>query len=319
MQLNNPEGKYKALEKYSRDELVKYLEQLQEARVEAEKAKKSNSSFMSIAHGLSNPLSAIVGYNEVIYEDAVAAGYDDFLPNLKKIKLEGLYLLEMISKILDISRIEAGRVALYLQSIEVNKLIEDVVDIAKNLTEKNRNTFKLLLGENLGTIYAERPRVKEVLRIILDNAANFTKDGLITLSVERVNNQKQGIQNQNAESLNNADNYIVFRVIDTGIGMTEEQLKHIFKPFTQADGGTSLGLAICHGWCEIMGAKIDVESEYGEGSTFSVWFPERMMNERLSFGNNEQDLKLDEAKLQETISQVIGNQKVTEKNLERKN
>ncbi len=243
-------------------------------------------------------------------EEASDLGYDNLLPNLKRITLEGLHILKMQTNILYISRIEAGNVPLDLESIEVNKLIQDVAGTAENLTEKNRNTFKLVLGENLGIMYADMTRVEDVLRKILDNAGNFTKDGVITLSVERVNNyQLRNHQNQNAESLNNAQNYIVFRVSDTGIGLTEEQLKDIFEPLTThcSYSGLGLGLAIYQGWCERMGAKIEVESEYGEGSTFTVWFPERM--------NQTLPLDVDEAKLQETISQV---KKLTDKNLEGK-
>ncbi|GFZ99692.1 HAMP domain-containing sensor histidine kinase [Okeania sp. KiyG1] len=316
----NPEDKYKALEKDHRDELAKYLEQLQEARLEVEKAKYFSSVFPhNMIRTLRTPLNGIIGYSDLLYEDAVEVGDEDFISALERIKLAGTHLLEMNWDILDISKIEAGQVILYLESLEVNKLVEDVVCTAKKFTAKNRNSFKLVLGENLGTMYADMTNVKCVLRKILDNAENFTKDGLITLSVERVSNQKlRNNQNQNAESLSNAQNYIVFQVSDTGIGMTQEQLKDIFEPLTthcSYSSGLGLGLAICQGFCEIMGAKIDVESEYGEGSKFTVWFPERM-NETLRFGNNDQDLKLDEFKLERTVFQVIGNQKVTDKNLE---
>ena len=191
----------------------------------------------------------------------------------------------MISDILDISKIEAGQVTLYLESIEVNKLVKDVFSTAKNITEKNRNKFELVLGENLGSMYADMPKVKQVLINLLSNAAKFTEDGTITLSVEKVkNNQQKNNQNHNAKSLSNENYHIVFRVIDTGIGITEEQLKHIFQPFTQADtsttrkyGGTGLGLAICKRLCERMGAEITVKSQLGKGSTFTVWFPEKVL------------------------------------------
>ncbi len=263
-----------------------YTDQLQEAKLKAEAANRSKSAFLAtMSHELRTPLNAIIGYSDLLYEDAVEAGYEDFISDLERIKLAGTHLLEMISDILDISKIEAGQVTLYLESIEVNKLVQDVVGTAKNLTEKNRNTFKLVLGKNLGNMYADMPKVRQVLINLLGNAAKFTADGVITLSVERVKNQKpKNPQNQNAGLLNNEQNYIVFRVIDTGIGMTEEQLKHIFKPFTQADasttrryGGTGLGLAICQRLCERMGAEIAVKSKTGEGSTFTVWFPERVI------------------------------------------
>ena len=238
-----------------------------------------------MSHELRTPLNAIIGYSDLLYEDALEAGYEDFIPDLERIKLAGTNLLEMISDILDISKIEAGQVTLYLESIEVNKLVEDMFSTAKNLTEKNRNKFELLLGENLGSMYADIPKVRQILMNLLGNAAKFTEDGVITLSAEKVKNNKQkNDQNHNTTLLSNENNYIVFRVIDTGIGMTEEQLKHIFKPFTQADasttrryGGTGLGLAICQRLCERMGAEITVKSEFGKGSTFTVWFPERVL------------------------------------------
>ncbi|MDY7008311.1 MAG: ATP-binding protein [Cyanobacteriota bacterium] len=266
--------------------VAKYTEQLQEAKLKAEAANRSKSAFLAtMSHELRTPLNAIIGYSEILYEEAEDAGYQDFMLDLDRIKIAGKHLLEMISDILDISKIEAGQVTLYLESIEVEKLVQDVVGTAKNLTEKNRNTFKLVLGENLGTMYADMPKVRQVLINLLGNAAKFTQDGLITLSVERVNKKKaKNSKSQNLQSFNSSNGYIVFRVIDTGIGMTEEQLKHIFQPFTQADasttrryGGTGLGLAICQRLCERMGARIYVKSKSEKGSTFTVWFPEKVM------------------------------------------
>ena len=261
--------------------VAQYTEQLQEAKLKAEAASRSKSAFLAtMSHELRTPLNAIIGYSDLLYEDALEAGYEDFIPDLERIKLAGTSLLEMISDILDISKIEAGQVTLYLESIEVNKLVEDLFGTAKNLIEKNRNKFELVLGENLGYMYADMPKVRQVLINLLGNAAKFTEDGVITLSVEKVKNKKQK---------NNENSYIVFRVIDTGIGITEEQLKHIFKPFTQADasttrryGGTGLGLAICKRLCERMGAEISVKSNFGKGSTFTVWFPERVLMSRLT-------------------------------------
>ena len=266
--------------------VAEYTEQLQEAKLKAEAANRSKSAFLAtMSHELRTPLNAIIGYSDLLYEDAWEAGYEDFIPDLERIKLAGTNLLEMISDILDISKIEAGQVTLYLESIEVNKLVEDMFSTAKNLTEKNRNKFELLLGENLGSMYADISKVRLILMNLLGIAAKFTEDGVITLSAEKVKNNKQkNNQNHNTTLLGNENNYIVFRVIDTGIGMTEEQLKHIFKPFTQADasttrryGGTGLGLAICQRLCERMGAEITVKSEFGKGSTFTVWLPERVL------------------------------------------
>ncbi|MDE5103657.1 MAG: ATP-binding protein [Trichodesmium sp. St19_bin2] len=266
--------------------VAEYTEQLQEAKLKAEAANRSKSAFLAtMSHELRTPLNAIIGYSDILYEDVLEGGYKGFIPDIEKIKLAGKSLLEMISDILDISKIEAGQVTLYLESIEVNKLVEDVFSTAKDITEKNRNKFELVLGENLGSMYADMPKVKQVLTNLLSNAAKFTEDGTITLSVEKVkNNQQKNNQNHNAKSLSNENYHIVFRVMDTGIGITEEQLKHIFQPFTQADtsttrkyGGTGLGLAICKRLCERMGAEITVKSQLGKGSTFTVWFPEKVL------------------------------------------
>ncbi|MGD1806299.1 ATP-binding protein [Dapis sp. BLCC M126] len=323
----NPESKYEALEKYRR-ELAKYLEQLQKARLEYEAVEAVNRStigFLATTRSeLRTPLNAIIGYSDLLSEDAEDFEYDDFLPNLERIKVFGMHCLRNINNIYDILTIVRMKADmkrghnLQIYKVEVDKLVQDVVDTAKNLAEKKCNTFQLLLGENLGIMYADVSKVKEVLIKILDHAANFTENGVITLSVERANNQKlQNLHYQGAESLNNAQNYIVFRVSDTGIGMTEEQLKDIFEPLTTrcSYSSLSLGLAICQVLCEMMGTKIDVESKYGEGSTFTVGFPERVMNETLRSEVYYQEFQLDEAKLKETISQV---KKLTDKNFEDK-
>ncbi|MEB3341749.1 MAG: ATP-binding protein [Okeania sp.] len=263
--------------------VAEYTEQLQESKLKAETANLSKSAFLAtMSHELRTPLNAIIGYSDLLCENAVEEGYDDLMPDLEKIKRSAKHLLEMISDILDISKIEAGQVTLYLESIDVNKLVQDVVCTSQNLIEKNSNKFELVLGENLGDIYADMPKVRQVLINLLGNAAKFTQNGLVTLSVEKVKN-KRVRSNQNLGLLNQ-ENYIVFRVIDTGIGMKEEQLQQIFKPFIQADasttrkyGGTGLGLAISKRLCERMGAEIYVQSIVGKGSTFTVLFPERVI------------------------------------------
>ncbi|NEQ37108.1 MAG: hypothetical protein F6K40_12865 [Okeania sp. SIO3I5] len=144
--------------------------------------------------------------------------------------------------------------------------------------------MKLVLGENLGNMYADVQKVRQVLINLLNNAANFTKDGVITLSVEKVKNQKlKNDKNQDSGLLNNEENYIAFRVIDTGIGTREKELKNIFQPFIRPDRynarhlNTGLGLAICKSLCERMGAEITVKSESLKGSMFTVWFPENVL------------------------------------------
>ena len=268
------------------EKVAEYTEELQEAKLKAEAANRSKSAFLAtMSHELRTPLNAIIGYSEILHDEASDLGLTEFQEDLERIKSAGKHLLEMIGDILDISKIEAGQVTLYLESIDVAKMVEDVVSTAKPLAEKNSNALAVELGDNLGNMYADLPKIRQILLNLLGNATKFTKDGTITLSVNRVKKEevpeKQEIKRLPARL--SSSHYLIFCVSDTGIGMTEEQLERIFKPFTQADdsttrryGGTGLGLAICQRLCERMGAEISVDSQMGEGSTFTVRFPEQV-------------------------------------------
>ncbi len=268
------------------EKVAEYTEELQEAKLKAEAANRSKSAFLAtMSHELRTPLNAIIGYSEILHDEATDLGLTDFQEDLERIKSAGKHLLEMIGDILDISKIEAGQVTLYLESIDVAKMVEDVVSTAKPLAEKNHNALAVELGDSLGNMYADLPKIRQILLNLLGNATKFTQNGTITLSVNRV--KKEEVKDrQEAKPLParlSSSHYLIFRVSDTGIGMTEEQLERIFKPFTQADdsttrryGGTGLGLAICLRLCERMGAEISVDSKMGEGSTFTVRFPEQV-------------------------------------------
>lgn len=264
--------------------VAQYTEELQKAKIAAEAANRSKSVFLAnMSHELRTPLNAIIGYSEMLHEESKDLGYDDFLPDLERIQTAGKHLLDMISDILDISKIEAGHVTLYLEDFAVQQLIDDVVATATPLTEKNHNVLKVKTAKDLGTMYADLPKVRQVLLNLLSNASKFTDKGTITLQVQRVTE----IPNEWKKDASNAEKfagaktqYLVFKVKDTGIGMNEEQVKHIFKAFIQADasttkrfGGTGLGLAISQRLCEILGGGIYVKSREGVGSTFVVWLP----------------------------------------------
>lgn len=264
--------------------VAQYTEELQRAKIAAEAANRSKSVFLAnMSHELRTPLNAIIGYSEMLHEESKDLGYDDFLPDLERIQTAGKHLLDMISDILDISKIEAGHVTLYLEDFAVQQLINDVVATATPLTEKNGNILKVKTAKDLGTMYADLPKVRQVLLNLLSNASKFTDKGTITLQVQRV---KKIPEEWKKETLNadafasSKTQYLVFQVKDTGIGMNEEQVKHIFKAFIQADasttkrfGGTGLGLAISQRLCEILGGGIYVKSREGVGSTFIVWLP----------------------------------------------
>ncbi|MEG3848376.1 ATP-binding protein [Microcoleus sp. herbarium19] len=270
--------------------VAEYTEDLHEAKVAAEAANRSKSAFLAnMSHELRTPLNAIINYSEMLQEDAQDSGSEDFLPDLEKIQTAGKHLLDMISDILDISKIEAGHVTLYLENFDVATMIEEVMTTAQPLVEKKGNALALKAKGELGTMYADQPKVRQILLNLLSNAAKFTEKGVITIGVERVKNKKPKPTKKNKnKDFNSGSNYssqvLIFRVSDTGIGMTDEQLEQIFKPFTQADasttrkyGGTGLGLTISQRLCQILGGEISVESQDGKGSTFTVSLPERVV------------------------------------------
>ncbi len=269
------------------EKVGEYTDELQAAKHKAEAANRSKSAFLAtMSHELRTPLNAIIGYSEILQDEASDLGYSDFLPDLERIQTAGKHLLEMISDILDISKIEAGQVTLYLESIDIGGLIQDVMTTAKPLIEKNNNTLKMMTGEKLGSMYADQPKVRQILLNLLSNASKFTENGVITLQADRIDNPdfvENGSQ-KNVSPMQTNRHLILFKVIDTGIGMTQEQMEIIFQPFTQADasttrkyGGTGLGLAICQRLCERMGGEITVSSNLDQGSVFEVKFPERVI------------------------------------------
>ncbi len=271
--------------------VAEYTEDLQEAKIAAEAANRSKSAFLAnMSHELRTPLNAIINYSEMLQEDAQDSGSEDFLPDLQKIKTAGKHLLDMISDILDISKIEAGHVTLYLENFDVATMVEEVMTTAQPLVEKKGNSLALKTQGELGMMYADQPKVRQILLNLLSNAAKFTEKGVITIGIERMKNEKSRPtrKHKNNDDSSPGSQYtaqvLVFRVSDTGIGMTEEQLQQIFKPFIQADvsttrkyGGTGLGLTISQRLCQILGGEIRVESQDGKGSTFIVSLPERVI------------------------------------------
>jgi PAS domain S-box-containing protein len=241
---------------------------LQRARQEAEAANRAKSTFLAnMSHELRTPLNAIIGYSEMLAEDFEdEQGLEAFIPDLQKIRAAGKHLLSLINDVLDLSKIEAGKMELYLETFEVSRLIEDVVNTVQPLVEKNANTLEVLRASNLGTMHADLTKVRQSLFNLFSNAAKFTERGTITLGAAR-------------ERVDGTD-WVSFSVKDTGIGMKPEQVEKLFQPFWQAEastarkyGGTGLGLAVTHHFCQMMGGEISVESEYTLGSTFIIRLP----------------------------------------------
>jgi signal transduction histidine kinase len=236
---------------------------LDQARKEAEDANRAKSLFLAnISHELRTPLNAIIGYAEMLQEDALDEGNTHLSNDLDKIHGAGKHLLGIINEILDLSKIEAGRVDIHLETFSILDVLETVTDTVRPLVAAKGNAFVLDAVKNLGDMNSDLTRLRQILFNFLSNAAKFTENGAITLACRR-----------------NADT-ITFSVSDTGIGLTEEQIKRVFEPFTQADasttrkyGGTGLGLTVNREFARLLGGEIEVESRLGEGSTFTVHLP----------------------------------------------
>ncbi|MEM7017522.1 MAG: 7TM diverse intracellular signaling domain-containing protein [Pseudomonadota bacterium] len=242
--------------------------ELNQAKLEAEAASLSKSQFLaSMSHELRTPLNAIIGYSELLAEEAEDNKQRNMIEDIDKVSMSAHHLLHLINEVLDISKLEAGKVELFPESFQVGDLIHEVSISAQPLASKNANTFICTYNsEQLGEAFTDMTRCRQILFNLLSNAAKFTENGEIQLHVNRYNTDEEA--------------WLEFRVSDSGIGIEAEKLSHVFDSFTQADasttrryGGTGLGLAITRQFVSLMGGTIDVTSTVGEGSTFTVKLP----------------------------------------------
>jgi signal transduction histidine kinase/CheY-like chemotaxis protein len=248
-------------------ELKQHETELAAARDAADEANRTKSSFLAnMSHELRTPLNAIIGYSEILQEDVADLGQDNLGSDLKRIEGAGRHLLGLINDILDLSKIEAGRMEVFVEEVEILPLLEEVRAIIVPMAEKNGNSFEFRIAENLGTMRTDRTKLKQSLLNILSNASKFTENGRLTLVAERFETDRPMVR---------------FSISDTGIGMTEEQLGRLFQAFSQAEattarkyGGTGLGLVISRNFCQLLGGDVTVTSKFGEGSTFTITLPD---------------------------------------------
>ncbi|MCK5719720.1 MAG: response regulator [Thiomargarita sp.] len=238
------------------------------ARTVAEAANLSKSQFLAnMSHELRTPLNAIIGYSEMLEEEAEDLEQEDFIPDLQRIHAAGKHLLGLINDVLDLSKIEAGKMGLHLEHFDLTEVFNEVVNTIKPLMNKKGNTLDVKNNQFSIEMYADITKLRQILLNLLSNSAKFTENGLVSIEV--------------SEKITEDNNqWVQFCVTDDGIGMTEEQRNKLFQPFTQADssttrkyGGTGLGLAITKKFTEMMGGNISIISEFGHGTLFSILIP----------------------------------------------
>ena len=248
-------------------ELGELIARLRLSQQEVEAATRAKSEFLAnMSHELRTPLNAITLYSELLQETAGEAGRDADVADLGKIRHAGTHLLGLINDILDLSKIEAGKMDLNLETIDVKRMVDELVNTMDAVVRKNGNSLTVHIAPGIGTMHADPTKTRQILFNLLSNAAKFTKQGSVTLDVARVTT--------------GSTDHLEFSVIDTGIGLTEEQKERLFRPFTQADssisrkyGGTGLGLALVWRFCQMMGGTVRVESLHGHGARFTVRLP----------------------------------------------
>jgi signal transduction histidine kinase/DNA-binding NarL/FixJ family response regulator len=242
-------------------------EELLKAKHVAEEASRAKSIFLAnMSHELRTPLNAIIGYSEMLEEEARETQDPDHIGDLQKIQFAGKHLLSLINDVLDLSKIEAGKMPLHLESIEIRLMVDEIITTLRPAIEKNKNTLRVRMADEVTTMRADVTKVRQILFNLLSNACKFTDHGTIGLDVDR--------------KLEDGQDWIRFQVSDTGIGIAPKQRDNLFKEFAQADtsiarkyGGTGLGLAISYKFVQLMKGRIGVQSELGKGATFTAELP----------------------------------------------
>jgi len=259
-------------------------ELLVQSRKRAQEATRVKSSFLAnMSHELRTPLNAILSYTDILQDEATDLKLSEFVADLGKIKQAGKHLLGLINSVLDLSRIEAGKMPVYLETFDVANMVQDVITTISPLVEKNKNSLEVICPVEIGWMRADATKLHQALLNLLSNACKFTEAGLITLEVKT--RGVTGIE------------WLYFSVKDSGIGITPEQLENLFQEFSQADvsttrkyGGSGLGLAISRQFCRMMGGDITVTSQAGVGSNFVIELPRLVKPEKSDRSNEDSEV-----------------------------
>jgi signal transduction histidine kinase len=251
------------------EKLLTANQQLAQARDEALRANQAKSAFLAnISHELRTPLNNILGYTELLQEEATESGSEQYLSDLQKIHHASSHLLTLLNDLLDLSKVEAGKLTFHITTFDVRAAVASVIADERISVEKNNNTFTTEIDPILGEMVGDETKIKQILFNLISNAAKFTSNGNVSFAAHQI--KRHGKR------------WIEFRIVDTGIGIPPEKIKNLFDPFVQADesiatqyGGTGLGLALTKRLCQIMGGSIQMSSELNVGTIFVVTLPLR--------------------------------------------